>query len=127
MEKITKQGILDFVNNNTIVLRSTHSKLCLPIINRIYRKMLLGIKFPAIKVEDDLICDGHHRYLASLLAKFPIERIPTSSTLATTTVDWKSVTFEEEDWDTQAKINMLNLQDADYNNIPIEKINELTK
>jgi len=89
--------------------------------------MSAGIKFTGIKVENSLICDGHHRYIASILAKFPLERIPGSTTAATTTVDWKSVTFEEEDWDTPAKINMLNEQDAKYNNIPVEQIVELLK
>ncbi len=86
---------------------------------------LAGIKFYGIKVENNLICDGHHRHLASLLANISIERIATSSTSATIVVDWKSVIFEDEDWDTQAKIDMLNDQDANYNNIPIEKIIEL--
>lgn len=89
--------------------------------------MSAGIKFSGIKVEDSLICDGHHRYIASILANFPLERVPGSLTSATSPVDWKSVTFEEEDWDTVAKIDMLNMQDAEYNNIAIEKIVELLK
>ena len=38
-------------------------------------------KFPLIKVVVDhhLIMDGHHRYLASLLTKYDLERIPTLS------------------------------------------------
>ncbi len=89
--------------------------------------MSAGINFSGIKVENKLICNGHHRYLASLLANFAIEKIPTTSTSATIGVDWKSVVFEEEDWDTQAEINMFNEQDAYYNNIQIEKIVELLK
>lgn len=89
--------------------------------------MSAGIKFPAIKVENNLICDGHHRYIASIFASFPLERIPGNITSATTPVYWELVTFDDEDWDTSAKINMLNEQDADYNHIPIEKIVELLK
>lgn len=89
--------------------------------------MSAGINFPGIKVENKLICDGHHRYLASLLANFAIERIQATGTLATIAAEWKSVVFEEEDWDTQAEINMFNEQDAYYNNIQIEKIVELLK
>ena len=89
--------------------------------------MSAGIKFPGIKVENNLICDGHHRYIASMLADFPLERIPGSITSATTAVHWQSVIFEEEDWDTPAKIKILNEQDADYNNIAIEFILELLK
>ena len=37
-------------------------------------------------------------------------------------IPWESVCFESEDWDTAFKINMLNEQDADYNNITMEKV-----
>jgi hypothetical protein len=127
LERVTKEIIIEFISKNEIELRSTHTKLCLPVINRIFKKMSAGIKFSGIKVEDNLICDGHHRYIASILANFPLERIPGSITSATTAVHWESVTFENKDWDTPAKINMLNEQDAEYNNIPIAKIVELLK
>ena len=87
--------------------------------------MSAGIKFSGIKVKNKMICDGHHRYIASIMANFPLERIPGSVTSATMAVHWALVNFEDEDWDTPAKINMLNEQDAAYNNIPIEKIVEL--
>lgn len=127
MERITKEIIVEFISKNKIELISTHTKLCLPVINRIFKKMSAGIKFPGIKVDNNLICDGHHRYIASILANFPLERIPGSITSATIVVHWVSVTFEDEDWDTPAKINMLNEQDADYNNVPIDEIVELLK
>ena len=124
---ITKEIIADFIQNNEIELSSTHRKLCLPVINRMYKKMSFGIKFPAISAEKNLICDGHHRYIASILANFQLERIPGNITSATTMVSWDSVSFEEEDWDTPAKIYILNKQDADYNNIEIEEIIELLR
>ncbi len=127
MERITKEIIVDFIRNNEIELNSTHKKLCLPVINRIYKKMCAGIKFSGIKVENNLICDGHHRYLASILANFHLDRIPSNLTSATTPVDWKLVFFEEEDWDTLAKINMLNEQDAAFNSIEISKFVEMLK
>lgn len=127
MEKITREIVVEFISNNTIELASTHAKLCLPVIDRIFRKMSAGIKFSEIKVENNLICDGHHRYIASLLANFSLERIQGNVTSATTEIQWKSVIFEDEDWDTEAKINMLNQQDAIYNNILLAKIIELLK
>ncbi len=127
MEKITKEIILDFIQKNKIELISTHQKLCLPIINRIFKKMAAGIKFSVIKVENNIICDGHHRYIASILANFPLEKTPGNITSATSTVPWESVIFDEEDWDTAAKIKMLNENDAKYNNISIDEIAELLK
>ncbi len=127
MEYLTKEFILENILNKEILLFSTHSKLCIPIINRIYKKMSAGIKFSSIKVYDDLICDGHHRYIASILANYSLEIIPGNITKATTAINWESVSFEFEDWDTPAKINMLNEQDALFNGIPIEKIIEVLK
>jgi len=127
LESVTQEIIIECIQNNKFDLYATHTKLCVPVINRIFKKMSAGIKFSGIKVENSLICDGHHRYIASILADFPLERIPGNTTSATTTVHWESVTFEDEDWDTPAKINMLNEQDADYNNITIEKIFELLR
>lgn len=42
-------------------------------------------------------------------------------------INWELVNFDENDWDTTAKIKMLNKLDANYNNIPIEEIIELPK
>ena len=57
-------------------LKSTHERLCFPVIKRLYTKMKIGIKFSGIKVDGDLIIDGHHRYLASLLAEICPESTP---------------------------------------------------
>lgn len=127
MKRITKEIIIEFIAKNEIDLYPTHSKLCLPVINRIYKKLSAGIKFTGIKVEKNLICDGHHRFIASVIANIPLERIPGITTSATRIVPWESVIFEDDDWDTEAKINMLNEQDAEFNNIPLEKIIELLK
>ena len=127
MESVTKELIEEFVQSNEIELASAHSRLCIPVISRIFKKMSAGIKFSGIKIENNVICDGHHRYIASLLANFPLEKVPGKTTSATVVVDWKSVDFVEEDWDTEAKIRMLNEQDAEFNNIPLEKVVELLK
>jgi hypothetical protein len=127
LERITKEIIVDFISNNEIELASTHTRLSLPIINRIFKKMSANIKIPAIKVEGNFICDGHHRYVASLLAQYPLERISWNKTSATTLIDWKTVSFDDGDWDTEEEVNQRNRQDAEFNNIPIEKIIELLK
>jgi hypothetical protein len=89
--------------------------------------MATGIKFSNIKVADGLIIDGHHRYLASLLADFKLETVISSSTSATEITDWISIDYVDEDWDTQAKIKMLNEEDAKYNAVSIDEIVELLK
>ena len=86
-----------------------------------------GIKFSGIKIENNVICDGHHRYIASLLADITLEEFPGKTTSATVITDWKSIEFVDEDWDTEAKVKMLNEQDAEFNNIPLETVVQLLK
>ena len=89
--------------------------------------MSIGIKFPSIKVDGNLIIDGHHRYIASLLAGTTLDAVPSSKTSATIVIEWDTVILVTEDWDTDAKIKMLNEEDANFNGIEIDKITELLK
>ena len=89
--------------------------------------MSLGVKFQGIKVDDNIICDGHHRYIASMLIGSSIDIIPSLKTSATNIINLSYVVFVEEDWDTPAKINMLNQQDAHFNNLQIDELLELLK
>ena len=87
MRNIDQKLILKAIEESDNTLISTHKKLCLPIINRIYKKMINGIKFDDIKVCDTLIIDGHHRYVSSLLAKIKLDKAQSSKTSATIEYD----------------------------------------
>lgn len=126
-EKIYKETILDVIEHTDGVLITTHKKLCLPIINRMYKKMINGIKFNDIKVCGKLIIDGHHRYVSSLLAGVKLDKAESYRTMATNEYDWRDVEFVEEEWDNDAEIKQWNQLDAEFNNIPLEKIIEITK
>lgn len=86
-----------------------------------------GIKFDDIKVCENLIIDGHHRYVSSILAGIELDRAKSSKTSATTIYSWKEVEFVNEEWDTEDKIRRLNELDAEFNNLSLEKIIEITK
>lgn len=120
--KITKEIITDFLQKNTLEFNSTHKRLSLPIINRIYKKMKFGIKFDDIKVYDNLIIDGHHRYISSALANYSIGKSEYHKTSAKLEYNWNVVEFVNEDWDTEHKINHINELDAEYNNITMKQI-----
>ncbi|MEP6647752.1 MAG: hypothetical protein ABJC12_11745 [Saprospiraceae bacterium] len=125
MEAITSDFLKDFLKRKDIELQPTHEKLCLPIINRLAKKMTLGIKFNAINVADGVIVDGHHRYLASLVSGADLEKRPYVRPAACVVTNWQSVSFDESDWDTEAKIQKLNIEDAEYNGIDIQEIMKL--
>lgn len=127
MGEIDKKVILKALENSKDILISTHKRLCLPLIIRMYKKMENGIKFDAIKVSDSTIVDGHHRYVSSVLAGLHLPVIKWATTSATIEYDWKDVEFVEEDWDTPEIIQKMNESDAKFNNMSIEQINEIIK
>lgn len=89
--------------------------------------MKIGIKFAEIKIDNGLICDGHHRYIASLLANVKIATTQSLRTSASQEISWQLVNFDENDWDSTIKINLLNQQDASYNDISLETLMEMLK
>lgn len=127
MEIISTAFIINFIDKHPIEYRSSQKTLCLPIISRLYKKMKIGIKFTEIKIDNGLICDGHHRYIASLLANVNIAMTHTLRTSASQEICWHSVAFDENDWDSIAKIDLLNQQDATYNDISLESLLEMLK
>ena len=98
--EITPDMLSALVQSGSLELSSSHSRLCVPMIRRFYNKMLEGGDFWSIRVDDGVIIDGHHRYVASRLAEINIQSIPSNKTSATIVTPWESVTFVfDEDWD----------------------------
>ncbi|MBC7494496.1 MAG: hypothetical protein H7221_05755 [Flavobacterium sp.] len=86
-----------------------------------------GIKFEDIKVNGNFIIDGHHRYISSKLAEIKIGNMNYPKSSATIEYSWNTIKFVNEEWDTIDKIQYLNELDAEYNDIPLEKMIEITK
>ena len=122
IKNVCLQDIKHLVQHTELKLKSTQTKLSIPIINRIYKKMMAKIKLPPIKIQDDIICDGHHRYIASLFSKYDLEIILWSSSSSVITIDWDAVSFDDKDWDTEEEIRIINIQDAYNNNVELATI-----
>ena len=127
MTEITEEIIKKFLKEKELEYLPTHNKLSLPIINRIYKKMINGIKFEIVKINENIIIDGHHRYISSELAKSEIEKTSYPKTSATIVYSWNDVLFVNEEWDTDYKILYLNQLDAKYNDLSLEKMIEISK
>ena len=125
MIEIASEEIKKYITSTEIVLVSTHHKLSIPVIKRIYKKMVNGIKFDDIKICGNLVIDGHHRYISSLLAEIEIGKIKSLKSSATKECKWNDIEFDENDWDTISKIQYLNQRDAEYNQVDIETINDI--
>jgi len=127
MKLLPQITINKLIEEQKLSLKPTQNRVCIPIVFRIYKKMRVGIKFTGIKVDGDLIIDGHHRFLASILAGFDLEKFPSYKTSVTNFIKWEDVEFVYEDWDTMAKIEYLNRIDAENNGITLEELTELLK
>lgn len=112
MEQLSIERLKKQLKEGKLELKSTHFRLCYPIIARIYWKMKIGIEFSGIKVDGDLIIDGHHRYLASLIAGISLDRYPSCRTSATEVTDWSTVRLDTEDWETEDEIQDWNEKDG---------------
>ena len=86
-----KDRLLELIKNGELEMNSTHKALSLPIIERIYNKMMLNIQFDSIQVDKGVIINGHHRYLASRLANFNLDQVPGIKTAAKELIDWQNV------------------------------------
>lgn len=119
---VKKDKLIELMRSENLTLVSTHERLCFPIIERIARKMSIGLVFSSISVDGNLIVNGHHRYLASLLVGYKLDQVLSTRTSAKEAFDWKSVKLVDEDWDTDAKIKMLNEEDARYNGLTLDDL-----
>jgi hypothetical protein len=126
VKEITSESIKQFIKDTQIPFVGTQTKICVPNIFRICQKMAHGIKFEEIKTCDNLIIEGHHRYLSALIVNFELGQVSTQRTSATKEIPWNNIELDNEDWDTPAKIAHLNELDAIYNNVDLEIINEIT-
>ena len=117
-----KDQLLELIKAEELDLLSTHKTLSLPVIERIYKKMRLNLRFGSVQVDKGAILNGHHRYLASRLADFPLDQVPGIKTAAKQLIDWQNVELVEDDWDTEAKIRHLNKEDARYNGMSLEEL-----
>jgi hypothetical protein len=88
--------------------------------------MQAGIKFEEIKISEDVLIDGHHRYISALLTGYTIGRVSSQKTSATKILTWRAIEFSDDDWDTEEHIAVLNQRDAAYNEIDLEILTKLT-
>ena len=114
--------IRKLIEGDQLEFLCSQRSISLPIINRIYHKMVLGIKFPEIKVSNNIIIDGHHRYLASKIASIDLQKIHFTEVNNLKSKGWQELLFDGTDWDTPEQIFKHIQTDAQYNKISIEKL-----
>lgn len=127
MIEITNEFIRDFISKNRLEFLPTQERISLPIVNRLYKKLLFGVSFPDIKINGNYIVDGHNRYLSSVIAKANINKVECPKPSVIICDNWDEVDFVIEDWDTKYKIKYMNELDAKFNGISLEIMTQIIK
>ena len=125
MREINFKNVRDLLDSGSLGLIATQGEVCLQILQRIYKKMKLGIEFENIRVNHSRIVDGHHRYVCSILSGIDIgiNEWPIPSTTVNT--DWKDVIINEDDYEDAEMIRKHNERDAELNDVDISTLNNL--
>src|SRR6185295_3685942 len=69
---------------------SSQTKISLPMVKRYFDKLNENQNPNPIKTDNNIIIDGHHRYVAGILFGREPETIPSFSTSATIVLQWKN-------------------------------------
>ena len=126
MEEISLKTIQELIESGSLDLIATQPGVCLPMLQRIHKKMKAGIEFDSIRVNESRIVDGHHRYVCSKLLGMEIEindNYPIPST--SENHEWKGIVIDEFDHETEEEIHEHNVRDAEIGGHEVDFFNDL--
>jgi len=87
--------------------------------------MSAKFEFDAIKTCDGLIVDGHHRFIASVLADVKIEQFPSTRNSNQITFEWKDIILKANEYDSTSEIKYHNFNDAKRNGKTIDEVEKI--
>ena len=102
MLDITYQQVKLFIETNSLKFNPGQNKISYPIIVRIHRRLQEGHSFSNIKVHNDTINDGHHRFISLCLLNMEIFHDAAGENMTKQSeITWKDVELDYEDYDTE--------------------------
>ena len=97
---LTKEILIAFLQSHKFDFDPNQHKLCFPKLARIYARMASGRDFPAIKVGNGKIVEGHHRYICSQILKIEIETARGGINMSQQNeYTWAAIIVDDIDWD----------------------------
>jgi len=125
MREISLKNVRDLLDSGSLELVATQVEICFPILQRIYKKMKLGITFDNIRVNGSRIVDGHHRYICSILSEIEIGKNVWPIPSTAVNFSWDEVIINEDDYENAEMILKHNIRDAELNDVDISVLNDL--
>ncbi len=126
MQTISIDELREFLKSRNFPLQPTQHKICYPIVQRIYRKMQIGVQFENINIDNLLLINGHHRYICSLLLQKELGTNEWKSPSNVMNLRWSEIDIDKNDWESIEIISRHNSSDAVKNKIDIKVLEDLT-
>lgn len=105
MSEITIQEVQDFLLKNKFHLKPNQREVSFPVIKRIHTRLQKGKIFSPIKVSDDKIIDGHHRFICLSILGINIEEVAGGINLSfKNNFQWTEVRVVSDDYDSEEEI-----------------------
>lgn len=94
--QVTEQDVRNAMKNAP--LKTQQKAVSLPAVNRYAQRLADGETPPPIKVDNGIIVDGNHRYIAGRVAGIEIPQTPYAGGRPGSVVDWQNVFIDPFDW-----------------------------
>ena len=102
MHEINFEQVKLFIETKPLKFNPSQSKISYPIIVRIHKRLQEGHVFSKIKVHNNTIHDGHHRFISLSLLNMEIHYdIAGENTTKQAKIIWKNVELDSADYDTE--------------------------
>jgi hypothetical protein len=102
MHEITFEQVKLFIETKPLKFKPGQSKISYPIIVRIQRRLQDVHSFSNIKVHNNTINDGHHKFISLSLLNMEIFHDAAGENLTKQAeITWKDVKLDYEDYDTE--------------------------
>lgn len=102
MHEITFEQVKLFIETIPLKFNPSQNKISYPIIVRIHKRLQEGHRFSNIKVHNNTIKDGHHRFISlSLLNKEISHDNAGENITKQIELTWSDVELDYEDYDTE--------------------------
>ena len=106
MNEITYEQVKKFLIETEFDFAPSQKEISFPIIQRIYRRLQQGNSFSAIKVRENVIIDGHHRYISHKLLAVESETTLGGSISEFIEYIWSEINLTSVDYDSESDRKM---------------------
>ena len=101
MIEISKSEIELFLSTTQLKQKPSQSAVSYPILTRILNILQQNKRFSYIKVHDEIIIDGHHRFICYCYLKIPIEISKNGNNPSALNLEWNSILVDNIDYDSK--------------------------